>query len=48
MRVMPIFAWYDLWIGMYWARKSRRLYIFVLPCVGLYIEFKQPPTGATP
>ena len=41
MTVRPIFAWYDLWIGAFWDRKGRRLYILPLPCVGIVIQFSQ-------
>jgi hypothetical protein len=41
MRLGFIFAWYDLWIGAYWDRKMRRLYILPLPCVGIYVQFAQ-------
>jgi len=34
-----IFAWYDLWIGIYWDKKKRRLYILPIPMVGIYIQF---------
>lgn len=37
-RVHPIFAWYDLWMGLYWDAARRRLYILPLPCVGVYIQ----------
>ena len=39
MRVRPIFAWYDLWIGAFVDTAKRRLYIFPLPCVGLVIQW---------
>lgn len=26
------FAWYDMWIGAYWDRTCRVLYICLLPC----------------
>jgi len=39
MRIKPIFAWYDLWIGAFWDGKKRRLYLFPVPCFGLVIEF---------
>jgi hypothetical protein len=27
------FAWYDLWIGAYYDRKARVLYVCPLPCL---------------
>lgn len=35
MRVRLIFAWYDLWIGVFWDRGKRHLYVLPVPCVGL-------------
>lgn len=37
--VRPIFAWYDLWVGIFWDRKSRKLYILPVPCIGLVVTF---------
>ena len=42
MRVRPFFRWYDLWIGAYWDRANRTLYVCPLPCVGVRIEFARP------
>ncbi len=42
MSIRPIFAWYDLWIGAYWDRQSRRLYLLPLPCIGVVIQFARP------
>ena len=41
--IAPLFAWYDLWIGAFWDRKSRKLYILPLPCVGVVIQFPKEP-----
>jgi len=41
MTIKPIFAWYDLWVGAFWDRAKRKLYILPLPCVGVVIEFNQ-------
>lgn len=40
MTIKLIFAWYDLWVGVFWDAKKRRLYILPLPCVGVVISFK--------
>jgi hypothetical protein len=39
MTIKPLFAWYDLWIGAFWDRGSRKLYVLPLPCVGVVIHF---------
>lgn len=40
MTIRPIFAWFDLWVGAFWDRKSRQLYIFPIPCVGVVLKFR--------
>lgn len=37
--VKHLFAWYDFWIGFYWDRKMRRLYVLPLPMLGFYVQF---------
>lgn len=39
MKIKPLLAWYDLWIGVFWDRIKRRLYILPLPCIGVVLEF---------
>ena len=39
--VRLIFAWYDFWVGAFWDRRRRRLYILPLPCVGIVIQFTE-------
>lgn len=39
MKVWPIFAWYDLWIGVFVDTKKKRLYVFPIPCCGLVIQW---------
>jgi hypothetical protein len=45
MTLHLVFAWYDLWVGAYWDRHRRRLYILPLPCIGIYIQFPQRDGG---
>ena len=37
--IRPMFAWYDFWIGVFYDKPRRRLYIFPVPCFGVRIEF---------
>lgn len=39
MSIKPIFAWYDLWVGAFWDRRKRRLYLLPIPCLGVVIQF---------
>lgn len=41
MTVSVRFAWYDLWVGAYWDRKQRTLYVCPLPT--LLITFAPTP-----
>lgn len=38
MKITPVFAWYDLWVGFFYDQKKRRLYVFPIPCFGFYVE----------
>ena len=40
-RVQLLFETADLWIGAFWDRKQRKLYILPLPMVGVVIEFNR-------
>ena len=39
MRVSFLFAWYDLWVGFFWDKKNRWLYILPLPMLGVVLKF---------
>jgi len=34
-----VFSWYNLWVGFYWNRATRKLYIQPVPTTGVCIEF---------
>lgn len=39
INVRPIFAWYDLWIGVFVDKKKRRAYVLPLPCIGFVVQW---------
>ena len=38
MKLSFFFAWYDLWVGIYFDRVRRTAYLCLLPCCVLKIE----------
>ncbi len=39
MKINFIFAWYDFWIGFFWDKKRRWLYVLPIPMVGIVLKF---------
>lgn len=37
LRARFLFAWYDLWVGVFIDRKTPSIYVFPIPCVGFQI-----------
>jgi hypothetical protein len=47
-KISLFFAWYDAWVGMFYDRKKKVLYVCPLPCCVLKIERRpSPPTVPT-
>jgi len=40
MKISFLFAWYDLWIGAYWDKAHKWLYILPLPMCGIILKFR--------
>lgn len=38
-RVRLIFAWYDLWVGVYIDRAERRVYVLPVPMCGVMVSW---------
>lgn len=38
-KVSLLFKWYDLWIGIFWDKKTHTFYIFPIPMFGIAIFF---------
>ena len=43
MLIRPFFRWYDLWIGAYWDRANRTLYVCPLPMIGVKVVVSAAP-----
>ena len=39
MKLRLFFAWYDLWVGAFWDRKARKLYVALIPTIVLEVRF---------
>ena len=42
MKVRPICAWYDLWVGVFLDLARKRVYVFPVPCLGVVISWGNP------
>jgi len=40
MKVQLVLAWYDIWVGFYWDRKNKVLYVMPIPCIGFKVAFR--------
>jgi len=39
IRLRPMTAWYDLWVGAFIDLPKKRVYVFPFPCIGVCIEW---------
>ncbi len=39
MDISFFFAWYDFWIGLYWDREWKDLYVCLIPCCVIRVGF---------
>lgn len=39
VRIALLFAWYDLWVGLFWDKKKKWLYILPVPMLGIILKF---------
>ena len=38
MKIQFLFKWYDLWVGIFYDRKNRWIYILPLPMMGIILK----------
>lgn len=46
MTIKPMFAWYDFWVGAFYDREKRALYVFPVPMLGVKISLPKEGTDA--
>ena len=39
MEITIRFCWYDMWVGAFWSRPTRRLYLCIVPMFPIVIDF---------
>lgn len=39
MKVKVIFAWYDIWIGIFIDKTKKKVYIFPIPMIGIVVNY---------
>lgn len=39
IKIKFIFAWYDIWIGIFIDKSKRNIYIFPIPMCGILINY---------
>jgi hypothetical protein len=42
MKVQFIFKWFDFWVGLFYDRKKKWLYILPIPMFGIILKFDKP------
>jgi hypothetical protein len=42
MKIQFLFKWYDLWVGIFYDRKNRWIYLLPLPTVGIILKLPTP------
>jgi hypothetical protein len=43
IRVRPVFAWFDCWVGVYVDRSTPAIYVLPLPMLGVRIDWPDLP-----
>jgi hypothetical protein len=42
IKIRPMFAWYDIWVGLFIDKAKSTAYFFPLPMLGLKIKWEKP------